>query len=90
MMHTQGKWTTYQDPDDSWAIDSSGINIASIWHEANAKRICMMNNSHEGLVEACKDVLSGINVVRESHAEHDVPLKWASEQLEQAIAKAGG
>ena len=58
--------------------------ITEVENEANAKRICLTHNSHEGLVEACKE---SITLLRQYPAYVGIN-KEICEHLEQAIAQA--
>ena len=68
-MHTKDKWEI-EDISEGFIrkfriickdTDESNVEIvAEVYNEANAKRICLTHNSHEGLVEACKAVIKSL------------------------------
>lgn len=87
--HTQGKWTVKEviipigkEPvyKNRSIYDKNHNWVATVIDEANAKRICQMHNSFNGLLEVCKDILK--------YEEQNSGTPFRVERLKQAIAQA--
>ena len=76
-----GRWLIFR--------ESDGVFVCEIQGEANAKRICLTHNSHEGLLEACKKTIEFLELIdfwkRNSKDASIVALR---DGIEQAITQA--
>ena len=93
MKHTQGKWYVGKDIFGYCRIfrkpekDKSQKLIALIGdNEANAKRIVLTHNSFDDLLEVCKMLVSGVEIIR-SPNELKTTIKFAKQAIAQAEAE---
>jgi len=93
MSHT--KWTpifkaTSHFRGEYWDIKTDKRLVAEVYSEANAKRICQMNNSFDELVEACDSARKVLGLTMgDEGTGYDKLLREAQMKIEHALAKVG-
>ena len=92
MKHTQGKWTRiknmiFSENDLYIGRMVSGKMIPLEEAVANAKRICLTHNSHDGLLQALKEGLEWIYPMTDTLVE-EKERENVIKRVQQAIAQA--